>query len=65
MSISDAYVTVCCDECGWEDNIELTALAHHGAYDMRYVARQMERSGWTKDGERDICGECSYAKGGE
>lgn len=58
--ISDAYVLVTCDnECGSEQEIQLTPLAHHGSYDMRDVESAMKNYGWVKDGDRDICEDCA------
>lgn len=68
MSISDAYVKVNCDckvhSCGVEEEVELTALAGHGEYDMRDVVRKLERGNWTVgggalDGET-LCEDCVH-----
>ena len=58
--ISDAYVRVTCDECGDETEVELTALAGRGQYDMRYVINTLIRDGWQaeKGSDRTICEGC-------
>jgi len=56
--ISDAYVTVTCDECGADEDIELTALALHNAYDMRNVRPELARLGWAERDGKDICPGC-------
>lgn len=58
---SDAYVTVVCDTeyCLTEEDVELTALAHEGSYDMRNVTRELEGYGWTCVDGKDFCPECS------
>lgn len=58
MSLSDAYVRAACDKCGYEEEVELTALAMHGSYDMRNVNAALRRDRWTADGDRHICPEC-------
>jgi hypothetical protein len=61
MSLSDAYVRVVCDSdyhCPTEDEIELTALAGRGQYDMRNVASRLERDQWVTKGDRHYCADC-------
>ena len=57
--ISDAYVTVTCDECGESEEIALTALASRGEYDMRNVPGELEREGWLTYGDRHVCVSCA------
>lgn len=58
--ISDAYVRVLCNSCDAEEEVQLTALAGHGEYDMRNVRSEMSRLGWEiDDDERATCPECS------
>lgn len=61
--ISDAFVTVNCD-VPWRqtsDDVELTALAMQGTYDMSNVQKKLESWGWKLlDGLNGecICPEC-------
>lgn len=54
----EPFIIVSCDVCDDEFEVSLTALAG-GGYDERNVDNRLEREGWTKDGERDLCSECS------
>lgn len=53
---SDAFITVTCDRCGDEEDVQLTAIAR-GGYDERYVDSQLRQLGWRIDSE-DICPDC-------
>lgn len=54
---SDAYITVTCDGCGGEEQIQLTATAR--GYDERHVDNELRSMGWTTDGNADYCVDCS------
>ena len=58
---SDAFIFVTCDKCGAEEEIQLTATAR-GGYDERNVDARLESLGWTKDGDKDLCEDCSEAE---
>lgn len=60
MSISDAYVNVMCDNCGYEEAYQMTALAHYGSYDMRNIEAQIKRDGWLGDGTAHLCSGCAF-----
>ena len=53
---SDAYITVTCDGCGVEEQIQLTATAR--GYDDRNVAGELRRMGWATVGDADYCAGC-------
>lgn len=53
---SDAYITVTCDGCGGEEQIQLTATAR--GYDDRNVAGELRQAGWATDGDADYCADC-------
>jgi hypothetical protein len=58
--IGDAYVRVTCDgECGQEEEIDLTPLAHRGSWDERLVESKLLRMGWKVVGELTYCENCS------
>lgn len=59
MTVSDASVTVTCDEdeCDAAEVIELTPIAGRG-YDLRGVAGRLRGLGWVRHGDRDICATC-------
>lgn len=59
MARSDAYITVTCDKCDDETEIQLAALAHQGSWDERDVDKRLKRYGWKKDGDQDICRDCA------
>jgi hypothetical protein len=53
---SNAYITVKCDKCRYNEKFELTAIAG-GAYDDRCLDDHLEQRGWhIEDG--DICESC-------
>lgn len=56
----DPFVLVICDidGCGEEYEAPLTPLAGN-CFDMRGVDNQLKRAGWSKDGDRDYCAECT------
>ena len=63
MSKSSAYIVVSCDKYGFEEEIELTPLALHDAWDERNVGKELDKMGWTS-GEvegvhEDYCIDCS------
>lgn len=64
MSIGSATVRVTCDHCTRFDGndaevIELTALAHHGAWDDRNVKPGLVADGWEVDASgMCTCPEC-------
>lgn len=60
---TDPAITVICDECNDDMEVGLTALAR-GSYDERDVDAKLEREGWTKDGDRDLCSDCSEGDDG-
>lgn len=62
MSRSTPYVLVTCDECGDSQEVELCALAR-GAWDERYVNRQLEQWDWAITDEQDICPGCAEEQG--
>jgi len=52
-----------CDECGeMSHSMDLTMLAG-GGWDDRNVKPELKRMGWTIDGERTVCPECSHPNG--
>jgi len=57
MSRSDAMITVTCDRCGEEMQVDLCATAR-GGYDERNVDRELEFHGWVIHDDQDICDEC-------
>ena len=60
MSISDAYVTAECEQCGYEEPVQLTALAHRGSWDERHVLATPRRRGWSFDDDAPaLCPECA------
>ena len=61
---SDAYITVTCDKCGCEEQIQLTALARN-AYDERNVDGELRRMGWTIDDGIDLCEDCARERAEE
>jgi len=57
--VSDAYVRVTCDNCGAEEEIQLTATAH--GWDDRNIDRAIERIGWKltdDDKDEHKCSDC-------
>lgn len=56
--VNDPTITVTCDKCGCEEELELTSLAG-GGWDSRDVNRQLKRRGWrgTED-TKTICPDC-------
>ena len=54
---SDAYITVTCDGCGDEIQIQLTTTAR--GYDERGVSGELEIAGWVSAGNADYCEECA------
>ena len=67
MSISDAYVRVVCNECGYEEEVELPYIYHSysgesGQYDDQpnTIHRQLEDSDWiiVSDEEHYCSQEC-------
>lgn len=58
MSISDGYVNVECDRCHEEEQMEMTALAQRGSYDMRNIEARMKRDGWRIEGDTHTCPDC-------
>jgi len=57
--ISDAFVTVGCDQCSEEVNIKLTALAQNGSWDERDLNDRIVKEGWIwNDKEETICPDC-------
>ncbi len=63
MSNFGAQITFQCDRCR---NIYLTIHlrdAGGGSFDFGGVDEELSDRGWTKDGDSDICPDCS--KGGE
>jgi len=60
MSRGSGYITVECDgkDCHEEIDCELTSLAS-GGWDERNIDTRLARYGWTKDGDKDLCEECS------
>lgn len=58
---NEPVLIVTCDgeACGGEEyEASLTALAGR-CWDARGVDAELKRAGWTKDGSRDFCPECS------
>lgn len=55
---SDPLVTVTCDRCQDCEQVGLTALARN-SYDERNLEGDLRRMGWTTNGDRDLCEECS------
>lgn len=55
---SDAFITVTCDKCNYNENIELCACVRN-SWDERYVDAALKKGGWTKDGDLDLCESCS------
>lgn len=59
MPIGEPMVVVECDNCGQAtDPIDITLLAG-GVWDTRNVPSRLKRWGWTIEGEKTICEECS------
>ena len=62
--LSDAFIVATCNKCSETVEIELTALAKPGAYDMREVESNLEREGWvtvlkvTHSGNEHYCSNC-------
>lgn len=56
MRSSTAYITVTCDCCGYDEEVELTATAR-GGYDERHVDGRLRSYGWSTV-DRDICPDC-------
>ena len=56
--IGDATVTAWCDICGTKEEIQLTALARSGSYDMRNVEADLKGLYWSVDGDKTICPDC-------
>lgn len=54
--ISDAYVNVSCDDCGFEIKVELTATAR--GYDERNVDQEIRDKGWTIERGYHYCADC-------
>jgi len=54
---SNAYITVTCDTCGSEEDVELTPLARSGSWDERGVAGYLKTYGWITDDNLDFCSE--------
>ena len=69
MSISDAYVLVCCDrrKCGSQEEVELSFVYAHlsgtgGRYDHddESIVKKLERKDWIViDGKHFCCQECA------
>ena len=57
---SDAYITVTCDGCGEETEIQLTKTAR--GYDERGVNSELENDGWTTVDGKDYRAACSYVR---
>jgi len=55
MRSPTAFITVSCDSCRLEENIELTSTAR--GYDERDVDTQLEQMGW-RIGDGDLCPDC-------
>jgi hypothetical protein len=60
MAINDPIITVSCDaeNCRSTEEFDLTSLAR-GGWDQRNVIPQLKKRGWTVDGDRTICPDCS------
>lgn len=58
MTISDAYVTVTCDNCGGFEEIMLTATARRG-WDDRSVEIEIENMNWVIVGDHQYCSSCA------
>lgn len=57
--INSPVVVIDCDGCGVEsDPVACCALAGN-CWDTRNVPAMLKRWGWTVDGERTYCEECS------
>lgn len=56
--ISDAYVHVTCDTCGYDQEYELCACAHR-SWDERYLNETMKKDGWTIEEGTHLCESCS------
>lgn len=59
--ITDAYVKLVCDNCGDEEEIQLTATAR-GGYDCRNVESHVKHLGWqaiTED--THACPDCAQS----
>jgi len=54
---SDAYITVTCDKCGADEEVQLTSIAR-GGYDERHVDSHLESLRWNIDDGKDICPDC-------
>lgn len=58
MPVSDGYVDVECDRCGYVcEHIEMIPLAG-GGYDTRNVKGRLTRDGWRVLGTETVCEEC-------
>jgi hypothetical protein len=59
--ISDAYVEVTCDGCNTVEIVQLTAIACRG-WDERNVPAHLENIGWSIEGDKTYCDECTNAR---
>lgn len=60
---SDAYIRATCDNCGGEEEIELTKLARRGEWDERSVDSYLDTYGWITEGDSDYCCEDCHKEG--
>ena len=57
--INDPTITATCDNCGYTtDEMEMCALAG-GGWDDRYIESKLTKWGWTIDGDKTYCEDCS------
>lgn len=58
MGMTDGFVRVWCDECEYEEEYDMNALAR-GSYDTSNVEKEMKANGWTIDGSTYLCEMCA------
>ena len=54
--IGDPRITVMCDQCGHEDDFDMTSLVQR-SWDNRNLAAKMKRAGWITRGDQHFCSE--------
>lgn len=58
MARGEPIIVVECDRCHDTVEMGMTATAR-GGYDDRNISGELERMGWTVNGDEDICPDCN------
>lgn len=58
MSIGEPQILVYCDVCNDSEAFEMTPLVQR-SWDARNLPKTMERQGWRKKGDQDVCPTCT------